>query len=65
MDINYIICIILWYIMYVCLLVVWNGFNNVIMIYCLNIVYYVGFFFVLRYLDKEVYGKEDKIWGWW
>lgn len=51
--------------MNVCLLVVWNGFNNVIMIYCLNIVYYVGFFFVLIYLNKEVYDKEDKIWGWW
>lgn len=35
------------------------------MIYCLNTVYHAGFFFALRYLDKEVHGKEDKIWGWW
>lgn len=65
MDINYIKCIILWYIMHVCLSVAWNGLNNVIMIYCLNTVYHAGFFFALRYLDKEVHGKEDKIWGWW
>lgn len=65
MDINYIICMILWYIMHVCLSVAWNGLNNVIMIYCLNTVYHAGFFFALRYLDKEVHGKEDKIWGWW
>lgn len=33
------------------------------MIYCLNKVYHAGVFFALIYLDKEVHGKEDKIWG--